>query len=202
MSVKDAHAFFEDLPLSPQEEQIAGEVLKEVRRRLRFLVEVGLDYLSMDRESGTLSGGETQRIRLATQIGSGLVGVLYVLDEPTIGLHQRDNERLIAMLKELRDIGNTVVVVEHDEEMIRQADYVIDLGPGAGREGGEVLVQGTPAEMLATPRSLTARYMNKETGVGVPATRKPAGKAVLKLTGAAANNLNRPNGLPLLQYVP
>ncbi|MDP2990554.1 MAG: excinuclease ABC subunit UvrA, partial [Kiritimatiellota bacterium] len=142
MSVRSAGNYFERLAISAQEEKIAREVLKEIRQRLQFLANVGLDYLTLDRESGTLSGGEAQRIRLATQIGSGLVGVLYVLDEPSIGLHHRDNERLIRTLKNLRDLGNTVVVVEHDEDTIRQADYVLDLGPGAGRHGGEVVFAG------------------------------------------------------------
>jgi excinuclease ABC subunit A len=189
LSVKDAMAFFESISLTPQEQTIAGEVLKEIRRRLKFLVDVGLDYLTLDRESGSLSGGETQRIRLATQIGSGLVGVLYVLDEPTIGLHARDNLRLIRILQELRDIGNTVVVVEHDEQMIRAADYVIDLGPGAGTHGGTVVFQGPVDRLLAHPESATARYMNRTTCIPVPDKRKRPGPTALCLTGASENNL-------------
>ena len=191
MSVKQAAAFFESLDLAAQEQLIATEILKEIRHRLRFLLEVGLEYLTLDRESGTLSGGEMQRIRLATQIGSGLVGVLYVLDEPTIGLHQRDNRRLITMLNELRDLGNTIVVVEHDEQTIREADYVIDLGPGAGRHGGEVVHAGTVAELLDNEHSLTARYMNRNASIGVPPSRKKAGKPRLQILGAEHNNLKK-----------
>jgi len=198
MSVKEAGAFFEALALTAQEGAIAGEVLKEIRRRLRFLSEIGLDYLTLDRESGTLAGGEAQRIRLATQMGSGLVGVLYVLDEPTIGLHLRDNQRLIGLLKGLRDLGNTVVVVEHDEATIRQADHVIDLGPGAGLRGGEVVAEGTPAEVLANPRSLTGRYLRHKGESPARPARKPAGKLWLRIAGAEENNLRRINvGIPL-----
>ncbi len=189
MSINDAHLFFEGLVLTKQQEQIAREVLREIRRRLNFLVEVGLDYLTLERESGTLSGGEAQRLRLATQIGSGLTGVLYVLDEPTIGLHVRDNARLIQMLKELRDRGNTVVVVEHDEEMIREADYLIDLGPGAGKHGGEVVFEGTPEELLESSDTLTAQYLRGERGVAVPTERVKPSAQRLKLTGACENNL-------------
>jgi excinuclease ABC subunit A len=189
MSIRQAMEFFRQLKLTEQEQKIATEVLKEINRRLRFMVEVGLDYLTLDRESGSLSGGEVQRIRLATQIGSGLVGVLYVLDEPTIGLHLRDNERLIRMLKELRDIGNTVVVVEHDEQTIRDADYVIDLGPGAGRHGGRVISAGTVNELLANPNSLTARFLNNNARIYVPTERKKPEKAQLRIIGAVENNL-------------
>ncbi|OGV57685.1 MAG: excinuclease ABC subunit A [Lentisphaerae bacterium RIFOXYA12_FULL_48_11] len=189
MSVRKAGDFFGSLSLTPQHMNIAGEVLKEINRRLKFLADVGLDYITLDRESGTLSGGEAQRIRLATQIGSGLVGVLYVLDEPTIGLHVRDNQRLIRMLKELRDLGNTVVVVEHDEETIREADYVIDLGPGAGRLGGQVISQGTVPQLLANPDSLTARYLNKNEEIGVPYLRKKPEAGYLIIHGASENNL-------------
>jgi excinuclease ABC subunit A len=189
LSVRGALEFLENLKLSEPESKIAGEVLKEIRERLRFLAEVGLDYLTLDRESGSLSGGEAQRIRLATQIGSRLVGVLYVLDEPSIGLHHRDNERLIGTLKHLRDAGNTVVVVEHDEDTIRQADYVIDLGPGAGRHGGHVTHQGTVSELLANPKSLTAKYLNGELGIAVPAKRKEAGEHWLQIHGCTENNL-------------
>ncbi len=191
ISVIQADRFFNELKLSDQQMNIAGEVLKEIRRRLRFLVEVGLDYLTLDRESGTLSGGEAQRIRLATQIGSGLVGVLYVLDEPTIGLHQRDNQRLITMLKELCAIGNTVAVVEHDEEMIRSADHVIDLGPGAGRHGGEVVFAGTVPQLLKHKKSLTAKYLVKNAQIHVPAKRVRKTRRVIKVVGAEENNLNK-----------
>lgn len=189
MSVVAADEFFRQMKLDGQQEKIAGEVLKEIRRRLKFLVEVGLDYLTLDRESGTLSGGEAQRIRLATQIGSGLVGVLYVLDEPTIGLHQRDNMRLISMLRELCDIGNTIAVVEHDEEMIRSADHIIDLGPGAGVHGGEIVFAGSVDELLKSDKSLTAKYLLKNAEIGVPRTRVAKGKRVLRVTGAKENNL-------------
>jgi excinuclease ABC subunit A len=189
MSVLDALKFFSGLRLTKQEKEIAGEVLREISRRLTFLKEVGLGYLTLDRESGTLSGGEVQRIRLATQVGSGLVGVLYVLDEPTIGLHVRDTKRLIQILKELRDIGNTIVIVEHDEETIRQADHVIDLGPGAGRHGGHVVYEGNVSKLLKSEKSLTARYMNGTTKIPVPAKRKKATKQCLKIFGASENNL-------------
>jgi excinuclease ABC subunit A len=189
LSVRDALVFIGGLGLSAQERAIAGEVLKEIHERLRFLADVGLDYLTLERESGTLSGGEAQRIRLATQIGSRLVGVLYVLDEPSIGLHHRDNERLVATLKQLRDAGNTVVVVEHDEDTIRSADYVIDLGPGAGRHGGQVMHQGTVSEMLVNPKSLTAKYLNGEVVIGVPSRRKAPGSGWLQIHGCTENNL-------------
>ena len=202
LSVRRALAFLDELKLTDQEAKIAGEVLKEIRERLRFLADVGLDYLTLDRESGSLSGGEAQRIRLATQIGSRLVGVLYVLDEPSIGLHHRDNERLIATLKHLRDGGNTVVVVEHDEDTIRQADYVIDLGPGAGRHGGRVLHQGTVPELLANPNSLTAKYLNGEIKIAVPSRRKEAGEHWLQLHGCTENNLKNINvKIPLGLFV-
>lgn len=189
MSVQEADKFFNNMKLSDKDAVVVAEILKEIRRRLAFLMDVGLDYLTLDRESGTLSGGEAQRIRLATQIGSGLVGVLYVLDEPTIGLHQRDNGRLISTLKGLSAIGNTVVVVEHDEETIRSADYVIDLGPGAGRNGGYVVFQGDVENLLASQRSLTARYMKREAGVSVPASRVSPKGVAIKIVGAAENNL-------------
>ena len=189
MTVKQSRAFFEALALAPAEEAVVAEVLKEIRRRLGFLCDVGLDYLSLDRESATLSGGEMQRIRLATQIGSGLVGVLYVMDEPTIGLHPRDNERLIAMLHQLQRRGNTVVIVEHDEEMIRTADYIVDLGPGAGRHGGEVVYQGDLKGLLACGRSQTADYLVGRKKIEPPGERVKPGKARLKITGASENNL-------------
>jgi excinuclease ABC subunit A len=171
-TIKEAAGFFEKLNLTEREVAIARRVLKEVRERLGFLMNVGLDYLTLDRPAGTLSGGEGQRIRLATQIGSSLVGVLYILDEPSIGLHQRDNRRLLDTLKRLRDIGNTVLVVEHDEETIRSADYVVDLGPGAGELGGHLVAVGTPDEIMANPSSLTGRYLSRSLAIPVPATRR------------------------------
>ena len=188
LAITDALDFFGSLSLTPKEEEIARRILKEIRERLSFLVNVGLDYLSLDRTSGTLSGGEGQRIRLATQIGSSLVGVLYILDEPSIGLHQRDNARLLATLKRMRDLGNTVLVVEHDEETIMEADHVIDMGPGAGVHGGEVVAQGTPAEIMANPASLTGKYLSGELTVAVPKERRKA-ERFLTITGATGNNL-------------
>lgn len=189
MSVSQAHAWFSSLKLSDHEQRIAREIIKEIRSRLGFLVDVGLDYLTLDRESGSLSGGEAQRIRLATQIGAGLVGVTYVLDEPSIGLHQRDNERLIRTLQGLRDAGNTVIVVEHDEDTIRAADYILDMGPGAGVHGGEIIHAGSLEELLRNSSSLTAGYLNGLTTIPVPQTRKKPGRKWLTLTGAAENNL-------------
>ena len=188
LSIKDALAFFETISLTEKEAEIARRILKEIRERLHFLVNVGLDYLSLDRSSGTLSGGEGQRIRLATQIGSSLVGVLYILDEPSIGLHQRDNARLLQTLKHLRDIGNTVLVVEHDEETILEADHVIDMGPGAGVHGGRVVAQGTPAEIMADPESLTGKYLSGILSIPVPKKRRETGK-FLRIIGASENNL-------------
>ncbi|MDO5765503.1 MAG: excinuclease ABC subunit UvrA, partial [Elusimicrobiales bacterium] len=188
LQARDALAFFEQLTLPEHEQKVAEDILKEIRKRISFLVEVGLEYLSLDRESSTLSGGEMQRIRLASQIGSGLVGVLYVLDEPTIGLHPRDNERLITMLHKLQQRGNTVVVVEHDEEMIRRADYIVDIGPGAGRLGGEVIYQGPAKGLLKCKKSLTADYLTGRKAVPVPERHKP-GKAWLTLEGCTQNNL-------------
>src|SRR5450631_532094 len=188
LSIRDCLVFFEELHLSDKEQEIARRILKEIRERLSFLVNVGLDYLSLDRTAGTLSGGEGQRIRLATQIGSSLVGVLYILDEPSIGLHQRDNARLLATLKRLRDLGNTVLVVEHDEETILKADHLIDMGPGAGVHGGEVVAQGTPAEVMNNPDSLTGRYLSGELSIAVPKKRRTANKH-LSIVGATENNL-------------
>jgi len=188
LSIKESLTFFETLALSEKEEDIARRILKEIRERLHFLVNVGLDYLSLDRSSGTLSGGEGQRIRLATQIGSSLVGVLYILDEPSIGLHQRDNTRLLQTLRHLRDIGNTVLVVEHDEETIQEADWVIDMGPGAGVHGGEVVAQGTPAEIMANPHSLTGRYLSGKLVIPIPKKRRKGGR-FLTIEGATENNL-------------
>ncbi|HST95293.1 MAG TPA: excinuclease ABC subunit UvrA [Microvirga sp.] len=192
LSVKDAHEWFGALSkkLTKKQNDIAGRILKEIRDRLTFLVDVGLEYLTLARASGTLSGGESQRIRLASQIGSGLTGVLYVLDEPSIGLHQRDNERLLVTLKRLRDLGNTVIVVEHDEDAILQADYVFDIGPGAGIHGGEIVAEGTPDEIMANRKSLTGKYLTGEMNVKVPAKRrKPDRKRMLKVVGAKGNNL-------------
>ena len=192
MSVGDAKVWFEQLPdrLTDQQQQIARAILKEINERLGFLDNVGLDYLNLDRKSGTLSGGESQRIRLASQIGSGLSGVLYVLDEPSIGLHQRDNDRLLETLKRLRDLGNTVIVVEHDEDAIRAADYVVDLGPGAGVHGGEVVAEGTLKQVLKSKKSLTAAYLNGTREIEVPAKRRKGNGHQLTVHGARANNLN------------
>jgi excinuclease ABC subunit A len=191
MSVGDAKVWFEELPakLTDQQQQIARAILKEINERLGFLDNVGLDYLNLDRKSGTLSGGESQRIRLASQIGSGLSGVLYVLDEPSIGLHQRDNDRLLETLKRLRDLGNTVIVVEHDEDSIRTADYVVDMGPGAGVHGGEVVVEGTLKQVLKSKTSLTAAYLNGTREIEIPAKRRKGNKHKLTVHGARANNL-------------
>ena len=187
-SIREALAFFSRLDLSPREKEIARRILKEISERLGFLINVGLDYLTLSRPSATLSGGESERIRLATQIGSGLVGVLYILDEPSIGLHQRDNARLLSTLKRLRDLGNTILVVEHDEETIRAADFVIDLGPGAGIHGGEVVFSGTPEELLKAPHSLTGQYLSGRLQIPMPRSRRPRGK-YLTLMGASENNL-------------
>ena len=192
MSIRHTGAWFETLPkeLSKKQNEIAGRILKEIRERLKFLNDVGLDYLTLSRASRTLSGGESQRIRLASQIGSGLTGVLYVLDEPSIGLHQRDNARLLATLRSLRDLGNSVIVVEHDEEAILTADHVVDIGPGAGIHGGEVVAQGTPQDVVAAPKSLTGQYLSGAKEIPLPATRRPLSDTRrLKLVGARANNL-------------
>ena len=188
LTVADARAFIENLVLTPQQQIIVTEVTREILARLGFLVEVGLGYLSLDRESGTLSGGEAQRIRLATQIGSGLAGVLYVLDEPSIGLHQRDNDRLITTLRRLRDLGNSVIVVEHDEDTIRAADWVLDLGPGAGVRGGEIIAQGSVAEVLQNPASLTAQYLSHRLTIPIP-KRRVTPSQWLTVSGATENNL-------------
>ncbi len=192
LSVKDALEWVSRLPsrLSKKQNEIAPRILKEIRDRLTFLLDVGLEYLTLARASGTLSGGESQRIRLASQIGSGLTGVLYVLDEPSIGLHQRDNERLLGTLRRLRDLGNTVIVVEHDEDAILTADYVVDVGPGAGIHGGEIVAQGTPQQILDNPASLTGKYLTGEMSVAVPVRRRKAQKGrSLKIVGARGNNL-------------
>ncbi|RWH81092.1 MAG: excinuclease ABC subunit UvrA [Mesorhizobium sp.] len=192
LSIRKADQWFTALPasLSDKQNEIAVRVLKEIRERLRFLNDVGLDYLTLSRNSGTLSGGESQRIRLASQIGSGLTGVLYVLDEPSIGLHQRDNARLLDTLKHLRDIGNTVIVVEHDEDAILHADYVVDIGPAAGIHGGHIIAQGTPQQIMASPASITGKYLSGELEVAMPAVRRDAKKnRRLKIVGARGNNL-------------
>ncbi|HUH67353.1 MAG TPA: excinuclease ABC subunit UvrA [Syntrophales bacterium] len=189
LCIKDCLAFFEHLTLSKQEALISERILKEIKERLQFLADVGIDYLMLARSSGTLSGGEGQRIRLATQIGSGLVGVLYVLDEPTIGLHQRDNARLITTLKRLRDMGNTVLVVEHDPAMMMSSDYIIDMGPGAGFDGGEVIFEGTPAEICESEKSLTGLYLSGKIAIPLPAKRRPTPKRFILIEGAREHNL-------------
>ena len=189
LSVKEASHFFRDLELSPKDQEIARRILKEIRERLGFLANVGLDYLTLDRSAATLSGGEGQRIRLATQIGSSLVGVLYILDEPSIGLHQRDNARLLETLRRLRDLGNTILVVEHDEETIRTADYVIDLGPGAGEAGGRVVACGPPNTIIACKGSITGQYLRGDLKISVPPARRPANGNYLTIVGARAHNL-------------
>ena len=189
MSINDSYQFFLNLELTDREQFIAKEVLKEIRQRLKFLVDVGLDYLSMARSSGTLSGGEAQRIRLATQIGSGLVGVLYILDEPSIGLHQRDNVKLIETLKRLKNLGNTLIVVEHDEETILSADYVVDIGPGAGEHGGKVVACGTPEEIMESHESVTGQYISRRETIPIPQTRRLGNGESLIIRGARQNNL-------------
>ncbi|MFR3311594.1 excinuclease ABC subunit UvrA [Collinsella stercoris] len=190
MSCRESLEFFRSLELTEREAFIGQAIVKEIGERLRFLVDVGLDYLTLDRASATLSGGEAQRIRLATQIGAGLMGVLYILDEPSIGLHQRDNERLIATLERLRDLGNTVIVVEHDEDTIRAADFVVDMGPGAGEHGGKVVCAGTPEQIMACPDSMTGAYLTGRAMVRLPEERRNPGRGALKITGAKANNLH------------
>jgi len=187
--LRATQAFFSSLKLEGAKQQIAERIVREIANRLAFLVNVGLDYLALDRSAETLSGGESQRIRLASQIGSGLTGVMYVLDEPSIGLHQRDNERLLATLKHLRDLGNSVIVVEHDEEAIRAADYVVDMGPGAGEAGGRVVAEGTPQDILAHPDSLTGRYLSRQLSIQVPRLRNRPGRNRIAIQGARGNNL-------------
>jgi excinuclease ABC subunit A len=189
LPLKEAKEYFEALDLKGAKREIADKIVKEISARLRFLNDVGLDYLSLERSADTLSGGEAQRIRLASQIGSGLTGVMYVLDEPSIGLHQRDNDRLIGTLKHLRDLGNSVLVVEHDEDMIRASDWVIDIGPGAGVHGGEIVAQGTPAEVEANPDSLTGAYLAGREAIAIPEKRIPVNDRFLEIIGARGNNL-------------
>ena len=192
MPVRDLREFLENVELSEMQHKIGDEILKEIKGRLKFLVDVGLDYLSLSRATGTLSGGEAQRIRLATQIGSGLVGVAYILDEPSIGLHQNDNDKLLATLKHLRDLGNSLIVVEHDEDTMRAADFIVDIGPGAGAHGGEVIATGTAEDIMKNPNSITGKYLSGEIKIPVPKTRrKPTGW--LKIVGAKENNLKNIN---------
>ena len=193
-SIGESLEFFQGLTLTGQKAQIAEKILKEIRERLEFLVNVGLNYLSLSRSAETLSGGEAQRIRLASQIGAGLVGVMYVLDEPSIGLHQRDNERLLNTLIHLRNLGNTVIVVEHDEDAIREADHIIDIGPGAGVHGGQVIAQGTAKEIMANPNSITGKFLSGEEKIEIPKKRTAFDKSkLLKLKGATGNNLKGVN---------
>ena len=189
MSIRECFNFFEQLILSPQEKNITERIIKEIKSRLQFLLNVGMDYLSLERATLSLSGGESQRIRLATQIGSGLMGVLYVLDEPTVGLHQRDNLRLIDTLKKLRDMGNTVLVVEHDADMILACDHIVDMGPGAGTQGGEIVFQGTPEEILQSDDSLTGRYLSGKESIALPSKRRSITGRYIILEGASENNL-------------
>ncbi|KPA22775.1 UvrABC system protein A [Shimia sp. SK013] len=203
-SIREALAWIEDVPnhLTPQKQEIARAIVKEIRERLGFLNNVGLEYLTLSRNSGTLSGGESQRIRLASQIGSGLTGVLYVLDEPSIGLHQRDNGRLLTTLKNLRDQGNTVIVVEHDEEAVREADYVFDIGPGAGVHGGQVVSEGLPSEIMADPASLTGQYLSGAREIAVPAERREGNGKTVKVVKATGNNLKNVSAeFPLGKFV-
>jgi excinuclease ABC subunit A len=190
MPIGEVSAFFAELTLPGKRGEIASKIITEIAARLSFLVNVGLDYLNLARSADTLSGGEAQRIRLASQIGAGLVGVMYILDEPSIGLHQRDNDRLLATLTRLRDLGNTVIVVEHDEDAIRMADYVLDIGPGAGVHGGDIVAQGTPEEVMQSEQSLTGQYLSGKRKIEVPEQREKrhAGK-VIGLRGACGNNL-------------
>jgi excinuclease ABC subunit A len=202
MNIKQAQEFFEELQLDESTMRIAENVLREVSNRLKFMLDVGLNYLTLNRRSGTLSGGEAQRIRLASQIGSRLVGALYVLDEPTIGLHQRDNEKLIATLKELRDIGNTIIIVEHDEDTILESDYQVEIGPGAGIHGGHIVAAGTTEEFLSSDKSLTAAYLRGDKKIEIPKKRRSIGKDAIKIKGASAHNLKNINvNIPLRRFV-
>ncbi|MFL6556736.1 MAG: excinuclease ABC subunit UvrA, partial [Bacillus sp. (in: firmicutes)] len=198
LSIEEAYQFFANLNLSEKEMQISKLIFQEIRERLGFLINVGLDYLTLSRMAGTLSGGEAQRIRLATQIGSRLTGVLYILDEPSIGLHQRDNDRLIETLQSMRDIGNTLIVVEHDEDTMLAADYLIDIGPGAGVHGGEIVSAGTPAEVMADPNSLTGQYLSGKKFIPLPLERRKPDGRFIEIKGASENNLKNVNvKLPL-----
>ena len=188
MSIGKLQNFLEELVLGETQMLIGGQILKEIRARIKFLMDVGLDYLTLARATGTLSGGEAQRIRLATQIGSGLVGVAYILDEPSIGLHQRDNDKLLATLKHLRDLGNTLIVVEHDEDTMMEADYIVDIGPGAGEHGGEVVAVGNAKEIMKNENSITGAYLSGRIKIPVPQERRQP-KGWLKVVGARENNL-------------
>ncbi|MEH7252839.1 excinuclease ABC subunit UvrA [Neobacillus niacini] len=202
LSIEETFQFFEEIVLSEKEMQIGKMIFNEIHERLGFLMNVGLDYLSLGRASGTLSGGEAQRIRLATQIGSKLTGVLYILDEPSIGLHQRDNDRLIETLKHMRDIGNTLIVVEHDEDTMMAADYLIDIGPGAGVHGGQIISAGTPAEVLADPNSLTGQYLSGKKFIPLPLTRRKSDGRFIEIKGASENNLRNVNvKIPLGMFI-
>jgi excinuclease ABC subunit A len=201
-NIQDLKSFFEELAFSDIKGKIADKLLREINSRLTFLVDVGLNYLSLGRKADSLSGGEMQRIRLATQIGTKLTGVLYVLDEPTIGLHQRDNDRLIGTLLTLKDLGNTLVIVEHDEQTIRTADYIVDMGPEAGVNGGRIVAEGTLEDILASPESLTAQYLKKIKRVPVPSVRRPGNGSFLELKGATTNNLKNLNvKFPLGKFI-
>ena len=201
-SIKDALVFLEGLKLSQRDMMIADAIIKEIKSRMKFLASVGLDYLTLTRSSGTLSGGESQRIRLATQIGSSLMGVLYILDEPSIGLHQKDNDKLLGTLKELRDIGNTLIVVEHDEETMLSADYIVDVGPGAGIHGGEIVCAGTPQDIMNCEKSITGQYLSGKKKIPVPTERRRGNGKFLEIKGAAENNLNNINvKIPLGEFV-
>ncbi len=201
-SIKDALAFLDGLKLSERDMMIADAIIKEIKSRMKFLASVGLDYLTLTRSSGTLSGGESQRIRLATQIGSSLMGVLYILDEPSIGLHQKDNDKLLNTLKELRDIGNTLIVVEHDEETMLSADYIVDVGPGAGIHGGEIVCSGTPQDIMNCEKSITGQYLSGRKKIPVPQKRRKGNGKFLEVKGAAENNLNNINvKIPLGEFV-
>ena len=189
MSIKDIRSFLDNLDLTPTQEMIGRQILKEIGSRLGFLVDVGLDYLTLSRSASSLSGGEAQRIRLATQIGSSLVGVLYILDEPSIGLHQRDNNKLIKTLKSLRDLGNTLIVVEHDEDTMLESDYIVDIGPGAGRHGGEIVAVGTPEEIMNNEKSITGQYLTGKKRIEIPQKRRNSNGKYLEIKGARENNL-------------
>lgn len=202
MSIKDALVFLDGLKLSDRDMMIADAIIKEIKSRMKFLASVGLDYLTLTRSSGTLSGGESQRIRLATQIGSSLMGVLYILDEPSIGLHQKDNDKLLGTLKELRDLGNTLIVVEHDEETMLSADYIVDVGPGAGIHGGEIVCAGTPQDIMNCEKSITGQYLSGRKKIPVPQERRKGNGKFLEIKGAAENNLNNINvKIPLGEFV-
>ena len=201
-SIKEALAFLDELKLSKRDMMIADAIIKEIKSRMKFLASVGLDYLTLTRSSGTLSGGESQRIRLATQIGSSLMGVLYILDEPSIGLHQKDNNKLLNTLKELRDLGNTLIVVEHDEETMLSADYIVDVGPGAGIHGGEIVCAGTPQDIMNCEKSITGQYLSGRKKIPVPQKRRKGNGKFLEVRGAAENNLNNINvKIPLGEFV-